>query len=124
MSIAIYTRKSDAAIFAVVSRKSGPTGTCLWQYRLRDNGQGKLIGEKVREFGTFSKTKEIETVAIDDELGFIYYSGEGAGIRKYHAGPSHPNAPQNGWKGDREGIAIYKTSGGKGYIIATDQQAQ
>ncbi len=129
MGIAIYTRPIDGAIFAVVSRKTGPSGTYLWQYQLSDNGKGQLTATKVREFGTFSNTKEIEAIAVDNEAGYIYYSDEGAGIRKYHADPAHPDAAkelalfaQTGWKGDREGIAIYKTAKDRGYIIATDQQ--
>jgi 3-phytase len=129
MGVALYKRPKDGAIFAVVSRKAGPSGSYLWQYRLRDDGTGKLVGEKVREFGTFSNTKEIEAIAVDDEAGYLYYSDEGAGIRKYHADPAHADAAKElalfattGWKGDREGIAIYKKRGGKGYLIATDQQ--
>ncbi len=124
MGIALYTRKRDRAIFAIVSRKNGPSGSYLWQYLLRDNGQGQLIAEKVREFGQYSNSKEIESVAIDPEREQVYYSDEGAGIRKYHADPSHRDAAKelalfatSGWKGDREGIAV----AGR-YIIATDQQ--
>ncbi len=129
MGIAMYTRPRDGAIFAVVSRKTGPSGSYLWQYQFKDDGKGNLTALKVREFGTFSKTKEIEAIAVDDESGYIYYSDEGAGIRKYHADPAHPEAAkelalfaETGWKGDREGIAIYKTGNGRGFIIATDQQ--
>ncbi len=123
MGIALYRRPSDQAIFAIVSRKSGPSGSYLWQYRL-DTSAGVLRAVKVRAFGLFSGTKEIEAVAVDSVHGFVYYSDEGAGIRKYHADPSHPEAArelalfaQTGWKGDREGIAIHGD-----YIIATDQQ--
>lgn len=123
MGIALYTRPKDQAIFAIVSRKNGPSGSYLWQYRL-DASSGTLRALKVREFGVFSGTKEIEAVAVDSAHGFVYYSDEGAGIRKYHADPAHPHAAhelalfaQTGWKGDREGIAVYKD-----YIIATDQQ--
>ncbi len=121
MGIGLYKRKGD--LFAIVSRKTGPSGSYLWQYRLFEEG-GKLRGEKVREFGLFSGTKEIEAVAVDQERGHVYYSDEGAGIRKYHADPKHPDAAkqlalfaQKGWKGDREGIAVYRN-----YIIGTDQQ--
>lgn len=65
---------------------------------------------------------------VDDELGFVYYSDEGAGIRKYHADPDHPNAAQElalfgtkGYQGDREGLALYTEPGGQGYLISTDQ---
>jgi 3-phytase len=129
MGIALYTRPRDGALFAIVSRKSGPSGSYLWQYRLRDDGRGQLIGEKVREFGQFSGAKEIEAIVVDAELGYVYYSDEGTGIRKYHADPDHPEAAQElalfgteGWEGDREGLAIYARPGGKGYLIATDQR--
>ena len=92
MGISIYTRPRDGAIFAVVSRKSGPSGSYLWQYQLSDNGKGQLAATKVREFGAFSNTKEIEAIAVDNEAGYLYYSDEGAGIRKYHADPTHPDA--------------------------------
>ncbi len=120
MGIAMYKRKRDGAVFAIVSRKSGPSGRYLWQYRLHPD----LHLEKVREFGLYSGSKEIEAIAVDAEREQLYYSDEGAGIRKYHADPAHPYAAkelalfgQNGWKGDREGLALY----GK-YVIATDQQ--
>jgi 3-phytase len=131
MGIGLYRCKRDGALYAIVSRKSGPSGSYLWQYRIEDDGAGRPRGVKVREFGAFSGTKEIEAIAVDEELGFVYYSDEGAGIRKYHADPGHREAAKeltlfatSGWKGDREGIAIYrapKGSGGKGYIVATDQ---
>lgn len=124
MGIGLYRRRRDHALFAIVSRKTGPSGSYLWQYRLSGDGQGKLQAEKVREFGLYSGSKEIEAVAVDAEREHVYYSDEGAGIRKYHADPAHPDAAeelalfgQSGWKGDREGIAIHR-----GYVVATDQQ--
>jgi 3-phytase len=119
MGIALYTRRSDRALFAIISRKAGPSGSYLWQYRIDRNLQGK----KVREFGALSGSKEIEAVAVDAEREHVYYSDEGAGIRKYFADPAHSEAAreiaifgQTGWKGDREGIAIHR-----GYVVATDQ---
>lgn len=124
MGIGLYTRKSDNALFAVLSRKTGPSGSYLWQYQITATAAGALTATKVRAFGLFSGTKEIEAVAIDHEREHIYYADEGAGIRKYHANPAHPEASKElalfattGWKGDREGIAIYKD-----FIVATDQQ--
>ena len=124
MGVALYRRKSDQALFAIVSRKTGPSGSYLWQYRLSVDTAGKLTAVKVRAFGAYSGTKEIEAVAVDGEREHVYYADEGAGIRKYHADPAHPQAArelalfgQSGWKGDREGIAIHGR-----YIVATDQQ--
>ena len=83
--------------------------------------------QAIREFGAFSGTGEIEAVAVDDEFGHVYYADELAGIHKYHADPDHPNAAeeiqffgQDGFQGDREGLAIYASAGG-GYIVCTDQ---
>ena len=130
MGVALYKRAADGAVFAVVSRKEGPSGAYLWQYRLQDDGSGTIEAVKVREFGQFSGTGEIEAVAIDDELGYVYYSDEGAGIRKYHADPDAPEADQelalfgtDRFTEDREGISIYKIEDGTGYVLVSDQQA-
>jgi 3-phytase len=121
MGIALYKRKRDGAIFAIVSRKTGPSGSYLHQYELKDDGKGALVGVKVREFGQFSGTKEIEAIAVDARREEIYYSDEGAGIRKYKADPNAnqelAHFAQSGWQGDREGLAVAGD-----YLIATDQQ--
>jgi len=125
MGIALYRRSRDGAMFAIVSRKTGPSGSYLWQYRLLDDGAGGVRAEKVREFGLFSGSKEIEAIAVDARNGLVYYSDEGAGIRQYRADPSRPDAArqlalfgETGWTGDREGLATYGD-----FIVATDQQS-
>ncbi len=131
MGIALYKRPADGAVFAIVSRKEGPVdGTYLWQYRLEDNGRNAVRGVKVREFGAWSGVKEIEAIAVDDELGFVYYSDENVGVRKYHADPDHPEADaelalfaDEGFTEDQEGISIYKVNDGTGYILVSDQAA-
>jgi 3-phytase len=128
MGIALYKRPRDGAIFAIVSRKTGPADGYLWQYRLSDDGTGKVKGTKVREFGRFSGKGEIEAIAVDDALGYVYYADEGDGIHKYQADPDGPEAAgelahfgKQGFKADREGIAIYSRDDGSGYILCTDQ---
>lgn len=113
--------------------KRGPRDGDLWQYRLVDAGGGRIGATFVRRFGKFSATtvreeNEIEAVAVDDELGYVYYADEADGIHKWHADPDHPDAARElahfgrtGFRGDREGIAIYTLAGGTGYIVATDQ---
>ena len=130
MGIAIYTRPSDGAFFAIVSRKFGPSGAYLWQYLLEDAGDGTIKATKVRAFGAFVGGKEIEAVAVDNELGYVYYSDETAGIHKYLADPDAPGANQelaffgtDGFAGDQEGISVYKIDDGTGYILVSDQQA-
>ena len=130
MGIALYTRPTDHAIFAIVGRKSGPKEGYLWQYELKDNGSGAVIGEMVRKFGKYSGKKEIEAIAVDNELGYIYYSDEQVGVRKYHADPAAKNNQelalfaQTGFSEDHEGIAIYKTGVKTGYILVSNQGSQ
>jgi 3-phytase len=131
MGIAIYKRPADGAVFAVVGRKTGPSGSYLWQYRLADDGTGRVRGVKVRAFGAFSGgLGEIEGIAVDDALGYVYYSDEWAGLRKYRADPDAPDANRelalfgtSGFREDREGVSIYEIADGTGYIIVSDQQA-
>jgi 3-phytase len=127
MGIAVYTRPSDNASFVVVGRKTGPSGTYLWQYRLVDD-KGQPAMELVRKFGAYSGKKEIESIAVDNENGFVYYSDEQAGIHKYHADPAKGNDElaffgRSDFKADVEGISFYKFPDGTGYIVVSDQQA-
>src|SRR3546814_2408869 len=90
MGLALYTRPTDSALFAIVGRKFGPTEGYLWQYSLAENG-GAVRADVVRKFGRFSGEKEIEAIAVDNELGYVYCSDEGAGVRKYWADPALGN---------------------------------
>ena len=128
MGIALYKNKSGK-IYAITGRKSGPTdGTYLWQYLLEDDGTGKVKASLVRKFGKYSGLKEIEAIAVDDELGYVYYSDEGKGVRKYYADPEKGNAElalfaTTGFTEDHEGISIYKLTDSTGYILVSDQGA-
>jgi myo-inositol-hexaphosphate 3-phosphohydrolase len=128
MGMALYKRESDDAVFAFVGRKTGPSEEYIWQYRLEDDGNGSIKATKVRAFGKYSGKKEIESIAVDDELGYVYYSDEGAGVRKYYADPERGNQElaffaTSGFAGDHEGISIYKLDINTGYILVSDQQA-
>ena len=129
MGISLYTRPTDGAVFAIVGRKFGPTGTYLWQYQLSDSGDGNVHATVVRKFGNFSGKKEIEAIAVDNELGYVYCSDEQFGIRKYYADPTKNDNTelavfgQNDFKSDHEGIAIYKKTATTGYILVSNQQA-
>jgi len=133
MGIALYRRPRDGVVFAIVAPKTGPRQGYLWQYRLSDAGQGRIAATFVRRFGEFSAAtvraeNEIEAVAVDDLLGYVYYADEADGIHKWHADPDHPDAARElahfartGFRGDREGIAVYALPDGTGYIVCTDQ---
>jgi 3-phytase len=130
MGIALYRRPKDGAIFAIVGGKSGPAQGYLAQYRMEDDGAGKMKMTFVRYFGAYSGKKEIEAIAVDAELGYVYYSDETFGIRKYAVDPDAPDANKelalfatSGFASDHEGISIYKMSDGTGYLLVSDQQA-
>ncbi|TKB97680.1 phytase [Pedobacter cryophilus] len=128
MGIALYT-DSVNNIYAIVGRKTGPTdGSYLWQYLLSDNGKGSVQAKLVRKFGKYSGKKEIEAIAVDNEMGYVYYSDEQFGVRKYYADPKKGNQElalfaTEGFTEDNEGISIYKTSKNTGYILVSDQSA-
>lgn len=130
MGLALYRRPRDGAIFAIVGGKSGPAEGYLAQYRLSDDGQGRVMMTLVRHFGRYSGKKEIEAIAVDAELGYVYYSDETFGVRKYAADPEAPDAGRelatfgtSGYASDHEGISIYKFANGTGYLLVSDQQA-
>ncbi|ATL42304.1 phytase [Elizabethkingia sp. HX WHF] len=128
MGIALYT-DPKGNIYAITGRKTGPKdGSYLWQYLLSDSGKGFLEAKLVRKFGNYSGKKEIESIAVDNENGYVYYSDEQFGVRKYYADPDKGNQElgvfaQTGFTEDHEGISIYKTKTKKGYILVSDQGA-
>lgn len=129
MGVALYTRPADSAIFAIVGRKTGPAEGYLWQYRLQDDGKGKMKAELVRKFGKYSGKKEIEAIAVDNTLGYVYCSDETVGIRKYYADPEKKDDTelnffgQTGFASDHEGISLYPLSDSTGYLLVSNQQA-
>jgi 3-phytase len=137
MGVALYQRPSDDALFVILSSKSGDSGEYLWQYLLEGDGSGQFVATLVRRFGLFSGSGEIEAIAVDQELGYVYYSDERYAVRKYHADPDNGDdeialigrnedlvaAGSVPFLRDREGIAIYSTGPGTGYILVSDQHA-
>jgi 3-phytase len=134
MGIALYRRPHDGAVFAIVSPKTGGVTDYLWQYRLESDGR-HVTAKLARRFGTFSgigpapgEAGEIEAVVVDDLLGYVYYSDERFGIRKWRADPDADDADvelaafgTDGYLGDREGLAIYTRPDGTGYLVSSDQ---
>jgi 3-phytase len=129
MGIGLY-KNPAGKIYAIVGRKTGPTdGRYLAQYELMDNGKGIVAAKEVRRFGNYSGVKEIEAIFVDDKMGYVYYSDENVGIRKYYADPEKGNEElalfgTTGFTDDHEGISMYATSDSTGFILVSDQQAQ
>ncbi|RYY32830.1 MAG: phytase, partial [Sphingobacteriaceae bacterium] len=128
MGIALYTSPSKE-IYAIVGRKTGPLdGDYLFQYLLTDDGKGNVKATLKRKFGKYSGKKEIEAIAVDNEMGYVYYSDEQFGVRKYYADPLKGDAEialfaKEGFKEDHEGISIYKLTDTTGYVLVSDQSA-
>lgn len=126
MGVAIYKSMKTNDYYVIVGRKEGPKEGYLNQYKL--TVRNSIVKPTlVRKFGKFSGKKEIEAIAVDSEKGFIYYSDEMHGIRKYYAEPSKGNKEiacfgSDKFKRDIEGIAIAKTNQENGIIIVSDQQ--
>lgn len=110
--------------YAVASSNS----TQMKQWELVDSGEGTIGGSLKRTWNNGSGDIT-EGLVADDELGYLYAANEGEGIYKYSAEPIDPNpigelvAPTgvNGLTADVEGITIYYTSGGNGYLLASSQ---
>lgn len=54
IGISLYKRPQGQASFAIVGRKTGPQDGYLWQYQLKDDGQGFVKMTLVRKFEKFS----------------------------------------------------------------------
>lgn len=143
MGVGLYRRESDGAIFAILTRKLGASGALLHQYRLEDRGDGTVRAVKVRAFGAWSGPKdpqhpndpeegnECESVVVDDKSGFVYYSEEKVGVRKYLADPDAKDANRelalfatHDFVADREGLSIFMTGDHSGWILVSDQGAR
>lgn len=128
MGIALYKDLKTNDIYAIVGRKTGPTEGYLYQYLLSADTSGIIKGSLKRKIGKFSGNKEIEAILVDNELGYIYCSDEGVGVRKYYAHPDSSSIElalfaTKGIAEDHEGLSMYKANDGTGYILLSDQQA-
>ncbi|WP_417320428.1 phytase [Emcibacter sp.] len=104
------------------------------QWRLVPAGDGKVKLEVVR---TFTVGGQTEGCVADDKTGELYIGEENVGIWKYHAEPVVTEAEEDeedylyrklirridnkSLTADVEGLALYHTREGKGYLIASSQ---
>ncbi len=153
-SIAVYKIEPDTARLVEAAAGTLPTGftdpygLCLYrsaasgefyvfvneggegtfrQWRLFDNGNGRVAAELVREFAVGSQA---EGCVADDALGHLYVAEEDRGIWKYAAEPdggdarTFIDATEDGrLEADVEGLALWTQEDGTGYLIASNQGA-
>ena len=115
-----HSRKSDRFYFICTS----DSGT-LEQYELTASTDGKTVtGTKVRHW----KLGKCEGAVADDEHGVVYIGEENKGVWKLNAEPDGATPGQlvieigqNKLQGDIEGLTLYRSEGGGGYLIVSDQ---
>lgn len=119
----MYHSQKTSATYYFVNSEQGD----VEQWKLYDNGTGKVDAHRVRSFLVGSRT---EGCVADDELGYLYIAVEDLGIRKYGAEPTtgewYTVVDTTGLGGhlnpnDVEGLALYKEKNGTGYLIASNQ---
>ncbi|MEA5568200.1 phytase [Anabaena sp. UHCC 0399] len=104
------------------------------QFKLIDQGNGKIGAERVREF-TIPADEGIdpqtEGMVADQETGFLYIGQENIGIWKFSAEPDGSNTGKlidkvkalggSYLTSDVEGLTIYYGQDGKGYLLVSSQ---
>ncbi len=106
---------------------TGPEkNTKVRQFELVDAGNGRVSG--VGPLRQLQQLTTSEGMVADDETGNFYVAEEGGGVWKFDAEPGGAvsgtkiaSVGQNGLRPDVEGIAIYYTANGEGYLIASSQ---
>ncbi|XOV91579.1 MAG: phytase [Bacteroidota bacterium] len=120
--LCMYKSKVTHEMYVFVNSKAGE----VEQYKLFAKDH-KIDAERVR---TFQLNSQTEGMVADGENGTLYIGEEAVGIWKYDAEPSGlktgkliaGSSEENQYiKFDIEGLAIYDTGNGNGYLIASSQ---
>ena len=96
------------------------------QYRLTDDGNGRVRATPVRDIPFGSQT---EGCVADDETGVLYVAEEDVGLWRISAEPDGGTTPtsiitvaaNDALKDDLEGIGLYDLGGGRGYLVLSSQ---
>jgi 3-phytase len=120
--VCLYVSPTSGKYYAFLN--SADTGE-VEQYELSATAEGKIEAQVVREWALGNQT---EGCVADDELGMLYLGEEGYGIWKYAAEPTGStagsavdNVQQGNLVADVEGMALYYTADGAGYLIVSSQ---
>lgn len=120
--LCLYHSAATGEFYAVAIDKHGH----VEQWRLFDDGQGKIDAEVVR---TFKVGSHAQGCVADDERGDLYIAEEDVALWRYGAEPQRgEDRAQVDVVGDAtrllpdiEGLALYLGPGGSGYLIASSQ---
>lgn len=120
--LCMYADRSRGRFFVFVNDKDGR----YQQHELLLSADGRSVGTRmVREFRLASQP---EGCVADDELGWLYVGEESFGFYRMAAAPDAASdlvAVDSVGKGslvaDVEGLAIYRASGGGGFLVVSSQ---
>jgi 3-phytase len=106
---------------------TGPQSTTqVKQFELVDRGNGLVSG--VGPLRQLQQLRQSEGMVADDEVGNLFVAEENGGIWRFNAEPDGASSGtkiasvgQNGLTADVEGVTIYYTRNGEGYLIASSQ---
>jgi 3-phytase len=123
--LCMYTSAASGEFYVFVNESGEGT---FRQWRLFDNGEGKVAAEQVREFPVGSQS---EGCVADDELGFLYVGEENRALWKYSAEPDggtdrvmiDSTGDDGRLEADVEGVALWLGENGSGYLVASNQGA-
>lgn len=118
--LCMYRSMKSGKFYVIVNSKGGK----VEQWELFCSNDSLVDARPVRQF---DMKGHIEGCVADDETGYLYIAEERFGIWKYFAEPVAPDrrlvadttkvlSPQI------EGLALYRSGSGKGYLIASQQQ--
>jgi 3-phytase len=120
--LCMYKSKASGKFYVFMNSKAGE----VEQWELFET-QNRLDARLVRSFNLGTQT---EGMVADDETGILYIGHEVAGIWKFDAEPTGSTEGQfiensseknPNIKYDIEGLAIYDSGNGKGYLVASSQ---
>jgi len=119
--LCMYHNPITGKFYAIPNHKDGT----VQQWELFDDGTGCVTGTKVREFDVGTQP---EGCVCDDEFAILYIGEENFGIWKYGAEPTDGTSRisvdtvSNGHlSACVEGLTIYYTTDGAGYLIVSSQ---
>ena len=120
----LYKSPNNNEFYAFGCDKS----SMIQQYRIFDDGSGNLVMEHKRTWQNGSNGPT-EGMVADHENGLLYAGNENQGIYVYHADEDRSTNHirflkiENGILAeDVEGLAIYYSANGKGYLLASSQK--
>lgn len=123
--LCMYRSAGSGEFYVFVNE--GSVGS-IRQWRLFDNGEGRVAAEQVRAFEVGSQA---EGCVADDRFGHLYVAEEDRGLWKYSAEPGGGDVRTlvdgTGEDGrltdDVEGVALWQGAGDRGYIVVSNQGA-